>query len=316
MKPHSHAHGAGHSHSHNHSHGPHHHPVTDSFKWAFFLNLSFAIIELVGGVMVNSVAILSDAVHDFGDATAIGLAYFLEKKSRHQSDHNYSYGYRRWSTFSAVLTSMILVIGASWVIIEAVPRLLNPVYPNVDGMLALAVLGVVVNAVAFFKLSKAGSGLSQRALRLHFVEDAIGWIIVLIGAAVMKFYPLPMIDACLGVILSLWVIWNALKNLQASLRVFLQAAPDANDVQLIEKAILQLPDICGIHHLHYWSLDGETHILTAHIALKNNKPLSETVELKNKIKTLLKEQFSIYEATLELEWEKDHCADPTHDVNT
>jgi cobalt-zinc-cadmium efflux system protein len=301
-------------HDHDHSHGHHHHHhhhITSSFKWAFFLNFTFALIELVGGLWVNSVAILSDAVHDMGDAVAIGMAYFLEKKSHSKSDQNYSYGYRRLSTASAFVTSVILLVGSCLIIFESIPRLLNPVTPEVHGMIALAILGLLVNGMAYYKMSKTKS-LSQRALSLHFIEDALGWLIVLVGAIVMMFYPLPILDAAMGLALSGWVIFNVFKNLKATFRIFLQATPHSDELRKIEAALLLLPELCGVHHMHYWSLDGEKHIFTAHLALKNNKSLSDTNQLKEKVKVLLKEQFDIFEATLELEWEKDNCSDPQH----
>jgi cobalt-zinc-cadmium efflux system protein len=306
---HGHHHHGHHGHHHDHSH---HAEDISAFRWAFVINLVFAIIELVGGVWTNSVAVLSDAIHDFGDAIAVGLAFFLEKKSHGASDLKYSYGYRRWSAMSAVITSIVLLIGSCLIIAESIPRLLNPQTPKVEGMIGLALIGIAANGFAFWKLSK-GQSLSKRALSLHFIEDILGWVIVLIGAIVMLFFPIPILDSVLGLMLSVWVGWNAFKGLRITLRVFLQGTPEESSVEQIEKEILSLPEIQGIHHIHYWTLDGEKHIFTSHLALKNNLTLSETIQLKERIKNLLRQKFNIFEATLELEWEKDFCSDPEHD---
>ena len=282
-----------------------------AFRWAFVINLVFAMVELIGGIWTNSVAVMSDAIHDFGDAVAVGLAFVLEKKSHGRSDANYSYGYRRWSAVSAVITSVILLMGSCLVIAESIPRLLNPQNPKIDGMIGLAIIGIAANGFAFWKISK-GQSLSQRALSLHFIEDILGWVIVLLGAIVMWFYPLPVLDSVLGLMLSGWVAWNAFKGLQVTLRVFLQGTPDHGSVEEIQKELFALPEICGAHHVHYWTLDGEKHIFTAHLSLKKDLPVSETIQLKEQIKLLLKEKFNIYEATLELEWQNDLCSDPEH----
>ena len=117
---------------------------------AFLLNLAFSIVELIGGIFTNSVAIISDALHDFGDSISIGVSYFLEKKSKKRPDSSYTYGYARYSTLGAVITNTILIIGSILVIINAVGRIINPVPINYNGMIIFAIFGVIVNGLAAY----------------------------------------------------------------------------------------------------------------------------------------------------------------------
>lgn len=310
--------GAGHSHSHGHgSHGHHHHlpprkegEAVGRFWLAFSLNLGFAIIELIGGMMTNSVAIMSDALHDFGDAAAIGLALGLEKFSHKQSDSDFSYGYRRYSAVAALITGVILVVGAIFILTEAIPRLMNPEPPQADGMLALAFLGLAVNGFAAWRVSK-GTSLSERMIVWHLMEDVLGWAVVLIGALVIKFFDLPQVDAILAILLSFWILFNVFRNLRETVRVFLQGVPSQVDVAHLIEHVGELDGVRGLHHVHVWSLDGEQHIFTGHVMVDPSSSLSRIEEIKLAVKELLVGH-GISEATLEFEPEGASCFDPKH----
>nr|BFD59831.1 cation diffusion facilitator family transporter [Bdellovibrio sp. CKG001]BFD63248.1 cation diffusion facilitator family transporter [Bdellovibrio sp. HM001] len=279
-------------------------------SFALVLNLSFALIELVGGLWTNSVAILSDALHDFGDALAMLLAIILEKVSHKQSDGQFSYGYRRFSTLGAVLTGMILVVGSIYILIEAVPRLFAPEQPHADGMILLALLGVGVNGYAAYRVSK-GTSLNEKMLMWHMIEDVLGWIMVLIGAVVMKFFDVPQLDAGMAIALACWILYNVVRNLGEAMKVFLMASPSQIKVEDVEAAILKVEKVEGVHHGHLWSLDGERHVFTGHVVLAGDVGLVEIEKIKNQIKKMVKE-FGIIEATIETELSGAPCADPEH----
>lgn len=279
-------------------------------KWALALNFVFACIELVGGVMTNSVAIMSDALHDFGDALAVALALFLEKFSHKKSDGDFSYGYRRFSTLGALITGLILVVGSIFILIESVPRLLSPQQPHANGMILLALLGLAVNGYAAYRVSK-GASLNERMLMWHMLEDVVGWALVLIGAVVMKFFDIPQLDAGLAIALALWIMYNVFRNLREALKVFLMAAPTQIHVEEVEEAIKKVQGVEGVHHGHLWSLDGESHIYTAHIVMSATASLGDMESAKKKIKELVKD-FGIVEATLETEISGVSCVDPEH----
>ncbi|MBV2168513.1 MAG: cation diffusion facilitator family transporter [Bdellovibrio sp.] len=301
-------------HSHSHSHGHHHHhahgAVLGRMKVALALNLGFACIELVGGLWTNSVAILSDALHDFGDAFAVALAIILEKFSHRKSDGDFSYGYRRFSTLGAIVTGIILVLGSVFILIESVPRLFNPQQPYAEGMILLALLGVTVNGFAAYRVSK-GESLNERMLMWHMIEDVMGWVVVLIGAVVMKFYHLPQLDAGMAIALSLWILYNVFRNLREALKVFLMASPSQVQVEEIEAKICQIEKVEGVHHGHLWSLDGENHIYTAHVVLAANSTVLDMEQVKEQVKKLVKD-FGIIEATIETEISGSTCFDPEH----
>ena len=191
---------------------------------AFLLNLSFSIFEFVGGIFTGSVAILSDAIHDIGDAMSIGVSYFLEKKSKKQPDDTYTYGYARFSVIGSVITTLILLFGSLAVIYNAIIRIINPVEINYNGMIIFAVVGVVVNFCAAY-FTREGDSLNQKAVNLHMLEDVLGWVLVLIGAVVMRLTDFVYLDPIMSICLAVFIIINALKNLIEVANVFLEKAP-------------------------------------------------------------------------------------------
>ncbi len=299
-------HSAGCQHHHHH-----HHPVSENIKIAFWLNFSFTIIEIVGGLYTNSLAILSDAVHDLGDTITIGLAWLLEKKSKNPSSLDYTYGHRRLSTLSALITGTVLIVGSAIILYNAIPRLFNPEQPNAEGMLALSLLGIFVNGIAAYRLSKSDS-LNERMILLHMMEDVLGWVFVLIGSVVMMFYTIPILDAIMACGLAIWVLFNAIKNLSSVLRVFLQGVPKhVNQFSVIDE-IKSDQSVQDVHHLHIWSIDGEHHYLTAHVMVKDSINLQQSHQMKLQIKKSLKDKFHIVESSIEIEWPEQKCLDPNH----
>lgn len=304
---HSHSHGQNHNHGHHH----HHHAVSGRMSWAFFLNLSFAIIEFVGGFYTNSLAIMSDAVHDLGDAFAIGIAWFLEKKSLKGTTAQFSYGHRRLSVLAALITGFILLIGSGAILVTAIPRLLSPEETNVPGMLGLSILGIAVNGLAAFRMSK-GESLSERMILWHLLEDVLGWVAIFIGSIVMLIHPLPILDPIMAIGVAVWVLWNVFKNLKRTMHVFLQATPDQVQIDLVKEKISQKKQVKNVHHLHLWTMDGTHHILTMHLIVEENTTKEEAHQLKTDLKKSLFDDFHITEATIEIEWPNQLCSDPVH----
>jgi cobalt-zinc-cadmium efflux system protein len=301
-----------HSHAHHH-HGHHHHHggAEGRLGLAFFLNLIFAIIELIGGLLTNSLAIISDAFHDLGDCFAIGIAWYLEKKSKTKSSTDFSYGYRRLSVMAALITGLILCLGSCLIIAKAIPRLLQPELPQVPGMIGLAVLGLLVNGMAALKVAK-GESLNERMILVHLMEDVLGWFVILIGALVMLWKPLPILDPLMAIGVAIWVLWNAFHNLKETMRVFLQAKPDQFEIAEVEAVVRRLPLVQDLHHTHIWTMDGQHHILTTHLIVQPSAGLEQVHELKSQIKKELFAKFHIQEATIEVEWPNQKCADPNH----
>lgn len=267
---------------------------------AFILNLSFSVFEIIGGFFTGSVAIISDAVHDLGDATSIGVSYFLEKKSKKQPDNTYTYGYARFSVMGSVITTLILLLGSVMVIYNAVLRIINPVEINYNGMIIFAVVGALVNFLAAY-FTKDGDSLNQKAVNLHMLEDVLGWIVVLVGAIIMRFTDIRIIDPLMSMGVAIFIFVNALKNLKEVLDLFLEKIPDNISIEEIKNHIKEIDGVIDAHHIHIWSMDGYHNYATMHIVANENSH-----EIKDKIREELKEH-GIGHATLEIESPTDYC---------
>jgi cobalt-zinc-cadmium efflux system protein len=302
-------HGAarGHHHGHHHHGHQHHGAASKNLLVALLLNLGFAILEIFGGLWTGSVAILTDAVHDFGDAMALGLALVFEKRANKRPDLRYSYGYRRLSLLSATLTSVFLIVGSCLVLTQAIPRLLNPVTPRLNGMLAFAALGIAVNGFAAWRLMR-GRTMNERVASWHLMEDVLGWVSVAIGALVMRFFDLPIIDPLLSVVFSLFIFWNVGRNLHATVKLFLQATPDDVDLPAFRREVEALPGVRGTHDAHLWSLDGESHVLTIHVVVDEAATVHQLQGLKTSIRALATKRGKIH-VTVETEAADVNCPD-------
>ena len=267
---------------------------------AFILNLLFSVFEFIGGTVTGSVAIISDAVHDIGDATSIGLSYFLERKSKKEPDEIYTYGYRRFSVMGSLITTVILLFGSVAVVYNAVIRIFNPVEINYSGMILFAVVGTVVNLIAAI-VTKEGDSLNQKAVNLHMLEDVLGWIVVLIGAIVMKFTDLAIIDPVMSICVAVFIFINAVKNLKSIENIFLEKIPHNVSVEDVKESIQKIDGVTDVHHVHIWSIDGHSNYATMHIV--TDEPGSE---IKEEIREKL-EEFHIIHVTLELESKDEHC---------
>ena len=280
-----------HNHSHNHSEG--------NIKIAFFLNLGFTIVEIIGGLYTNSLAILSDALHDLGDSLSLGLSWYFQRLSKKGSTKKFSYGYKRFSLLGAIINSIVLVVGSIFILSKAIPELFNPEETNAQGMLYLAILGVVVNGAAVFKLRK-GKSLNEKVVSLHLLEDVLGWIAVLIGSIVMIYFDLPFVDPLLSILISIFVLYNVYRNLKKSMRVILQGTPKEVSLIDIQKKVKDISVISEVHDCHIWSLDGNYNILTMHIRLKKDLRLSSIAKIKKKIHSVLNNE-PIQHITIEFE---------------
>lgn len=296
-----------HNHNHHHSHS------SSRIAWAFFLNVSFTIIEFIGGWLTNSTAIMADAVHDLGDSLSLGLAWLLGGLSEKEASSNFSYGYRRFSLLGALINGIVLVFGSIWVISEAIPKLLNPEMPVVEGMLGLALLGIVVNGYAAFKLS-SGKTLNERVLNWHLLEDVLGWVAVLVVAIVLMFVELPILDPILSIIFTLFILANVFRNLWAVFKIFLQATPYSSIAEEIRKSLVEIDEINEVHHLHVWSLDGERHVMTVHIILGSTLTVEKQIKLKEKISGTLT-KFELNHTTIEFEFPGEYCRDNNMNFN-
>ncbi|MEO9869113.1 cation diffusion facilitator family transporter [Ekhidna sp.] len=288
------------------AHSHHHHSHSEgNIKVAFFLNLGFAIIEIIGGLLTNSVAILSDALHDLGDSLSLGVSWYFARISQKGSNRDFSYGYKRFSVLGALINSIVLITGSIFIVVEAIPRLLNPIHPDTSGMILLAIGGVIVNGAAAFKLSH-GKTINEKAVYTHLLEDILGWIAVLIGSIVMHFWDVPIIDPVLSILIALYILFNVFKNLKESFRIILQGTPIDIKIDEIHKTILGVPNVIDVHDCHIWSMDGEYHILSIHLIVSSKLSLAELRQIKVESKSRLI-SLGINHTTIEFETPEEKC---------
>jgi len=273
--------------------------------FAFVLNLAFAAIEIAGGLWTNSLAILSDSLHDLGDSFSLGTAWFLERYSRKTHDEKYSYGYRRFSVLGALINTVVLIGGSLVILSEAIPRLLRSEAPHAYGMALLAVLGIAVNGLAAMRVSRNRS-LNARIVAWHLMEDLLGWIAVLIVSIVLMFKEIYILDPILSILITAYVLFNVVKNLHKTLKLFLQAVPEEIDFTTLKSAILAVDRVKSIHHLHVWSLDGEHHVLTTHVVVDAEATMKDIQRVRGEINTLLA-GMNFEHTAVEVECENDTC---------
>lgn len=286
----------------------HDHPhdrTTRNIRTAFFLNFGFALLEIVGGLLTNSVAILSDAVHDLGDSLSLGSAWFLERYATKQRDTRYSYGYRRFSVLGSLLNATVLIIGGVFILNEAIPRLLHPEQAHAEGMIGFALVGILVNGLAALRL-RSDKSLNAKVVAWHLFEDVLGWGAVLIVAIVLLFTDWYILDPILSMAITGYVLFNAFRYLRKTFRVFLQAVPEETNIDELEERIRGLDGVLGVHHTHVWSLDGERHVLTTHVVVDCAADLDRIAAIRGRVEAVARES-GLWHTTVQVEREADDC---------
>ena len=286
----------------------HNHPSGDTarIKAAFFLNLAFTVLEVFGGIWTNSLAILSDALHDLGDSISLGMSWYLENYAERGDDKRYSYGYRRYSMLSALVNTIVLIVGSLFIIWQAVPRLIEPEPTDAQGMALFSILGILANGLAVLRL-RGGKTLNARVAAWHLIEDVLGWVAVLVVSIVLLFTDFYFLDPLLSILITLYILFNVIKNLRRTLALFLQAVPDEVDLEQVESRLLSIDNVRSSHHTHVWSLDGERHVLTTHLVVEQGTTREQVECIKAEIKHLSHE-LDFYHTTVEIDFEEEGCS--------
>ena len=283
---------------------------------AFWLNLIFAAIEVAGGIVTNSTAIIADAFHDFTDAIAIGIAVWFEKLAGKDRSSNFSYGYKRFSLLSAMGLSLFLLIGAVFMVKSGIDSFIQPKEVNSMGMLCLAVLGVSINGFAFLRI-KNGNGNhhhhshghahnhNSKAIMLHLLEDVLGWVAVLIGAVVIYFTGWNWIDGLLTLAIAAFISFNAAKNLIGTLKIMLQAVPENVNIDKLSTALSNIQGVSDIHDFHVWSLDGNYNVASLHVVL-DRADIHAEKRIHQSILELL-DRYHIQHPTVQIERDLKDC---------
>ena len=252
---------------------------------AFLLNLSFAIIEFIAGGIFGSSAVLADSVHDFGDAIAIGVSAFLESISNREEDSHYTLGYKRFSLLGAMVTAVILMTGSVLVILENITKLFYPQSVNDEGILWLGIIAVTINVLASLVVRK-GKTKNESILSLHFLEDTLGWVAVILMAIVLRFTNWYILDPLLSLVISFFILSKALPRFWSTLKIFLDAVPEGVDIEKINSDLEQLVHVASVNELNLWTMDGLEKNAIVHVCLEHVKHMEVC---KESIRDLLKD---------------------------
>ena len=286
--------------------------LSKGLSWAFFLNLLFAVIELIGGYATNSTAIITDAFHDFMDAAAIGVAVYMDRYSKKPASDTYHFGYRRFALLSALVLSTILLVGAAFMMYHALQAFGIKKEVNSLGMLGLAVLGIAINGFAFLRIKKgdephdhshahahnhAATDANSKAVMLHLLEDVLGWVAVLIGAIIMYFTKWYWIDPLLTLLIALFIAYNAVTNLWSTFKILLQAAPKTINVNALKKDVTEIIGVKETVSVKIWSIDGIENIATVQVRIPE---IQHYQEIQKQIKALLAHEYHIKNTTIEM----------------
>ena len=301
--------GAGHHHHHHHH--QQHHDDGQSAKnigAAFLLNFSFTIIELIGGFLTGSIAILADALHDLGDTLTLAVAFILQRLSTRGRSAKFTYGYARLSLLSALISGVVLLTGSTFILIEAIPRFWTAHdAPNGWLMMGFAVLGVVVNGIAALRLRK-GTTQNEKMLSWHMIEDLLGWLAVFVGAIIITLTQWTWVDPLLACALAVFIGYNVLSGLKQTILLFLQGSPEQFDETSFREQVLKFDGVTGIHDMHAWSLDGDRNVLSLHVVVANGLGIDKIGKIKGEIRHLAS-HLGRYHATIEVEDSLTNCDD-------
>jgi cobalt-zinc-cadmium efflux system protein len=293
---------------HNHRHNHEDNQSGKNILMALVLNFSFTVIEIIGGYLTNSIAIISDAIHDFGDCLSLFSAWRFEKLSKRSTNAKYSYGYKRFAILGAFINCTVLLIGSIIVIYNCINRIISPEQVEVKGMFLLAILGIVINGIAVWRTYK-GKGINERVVSLHLMEDFLGWIAVLIVSVVMFFVDLPILDPLLSIAITVFILYNVVRNMKVTLNILMEGVPSETNIGALKQKIETIPTVVAVHDLHVWSLDSKYNVASTHIVVRaENGSLEKLIPLKAQIKLLMKEE-GIEHTTIEFENENEneHC---------
>ena len=263
---------------------------------AFFLNLSYAIVEFIAGGVFGSSAVFADSVHDLGDAIAIGLSAFLETISNREEDSHYTLGYKRFSLLGALITAVILMTGSALVILENIRKLFHPQPINDEGILWLGIIAVSINVLASLVVRK-GKTKNESILSLHFLEDTLGWIAVILMAIILRFTDWYILDPLLSLVISFFILSKAIPRFWSALKIFLDAVPEGLNSEKLEQDLLSLENVKSINQLSIWSMDGLENNVIVHLCLED---LTRMEECKEAIRSQLR-QSGVHNITIEVD---------------
>lgn len=278
----------GHHHDHSHAGG---NLAERNTKIVFFLNAGFAVAEFIFGFLFSSYALLSDAVHDTGDALSIGLAWILQKVSTKEADAEYTFGYKRFSPLGALITAMVLMLGSLFMIISSIPVLFNPTPVNYQGVFWMAIIALFIKGYAMYLMGQ-GSSKNEEMLNLHMLEDILGWIAVLVMSILLHFTDWYILDPIVSILIALYILYETVPRFRQTLKIFMETSPDGLDLEQLGQDILELDQVTNLSHLHVWTFDAEENMANVTVSVRSSR-----MEVHHQIKAAIREMLFPYNIT-------------------
>ena len=298
--------------THNHDHHNHsHQPVTGkNLLYSILLNTLITVAQVIGGIVSGSLALLSDALHNFTDVLSLIISYTANWLARKKASANRTFGYKRAEIIAAFVNASTLMVISVLLIIEAVRRFVQPHPIQSNMVIWLALLGIMVNGFSVFLLkSDANKNINMRSAYLHLLTDMMASVAVLIGGILMKLFGVFWIDSLLTLLIALYLVFVGFDLLKKSTRMLMLFTPEHIDVKEVAKAVHQLPKVNKLHHIHIWCLNDDELHLEAHLDFKENITLTEFNEILLQIESLLHEKFHINHINIQPEFNKEDPKD-------
>jgi len=271
--------------------------------FTIFLNLVITAAQIVGGIISGSLALISDAIHNFSDSISVILAYFAQVLSRKPSTRKSTFGYKRAEILAAFINALSLIGISVYLVFEAVDRFINPQEVDAKWMFWLGLLGLVANGISVLVLDREkNKNLNIKAAYLHLLGDALTSLAVVFGALLIWFYKIYWIDAAVTILISIYLFVHTLHLLKESVTILMQMTPADLDVDKITNRLMQIEDIQNIHHIHIWNLTDKLIHFESHINLKNNLKISETNEILDVVRKILHDEFDVEHVTIQFEF--------------
>ncbi len=295
----------------------HHHPVNEkNLLGATLLNLVITVVEIAGGILSGSLALLSDALHNLSDTFATFIAYMATIIGKREANQKKTFGYKRVEILAALLNAVILIVTSTFLLKEAWERWNDPQPINSMIMLVVAMIGLLANVYAAIILKKdAHKSINVRAAYIHLIGDSLSSVVVIIGGVLIQIYKVYWIDPVITVLISIYIIRSGFVILKQSVDILMQSTPDHLDLSKIKRMVEQVPDVSNIHHLHAWMLtDSEIH-LEAHIELNKDLKLSQVKGTHQEIEYMLLTDFNVNHVTLQFEIDAVHPPNLIHKEN-
>lgn len=291
------------------THSHHHHHVVNekNLLVATFLNLVITVVEVAGGLLSGSLALLSDALHNFSDTFATFIAYLATLIGKREANQKKTFGYKRLEILTALVNAAILIIMSVFLIKEAWLRWQNPSPINSMIMLVVGMIGLLANVYAVLILRKdAGKSINVRAAYIHLIGDSLSSVVVVVGGVLIRIFKINWIDPLITVLISIYIVRSGFLILKDAVNILMQTAPEHLDLPAVKKRVELFPEVLNIHHIHAWMLtDREVH-LEAHVELNKDLKLSEVKQIQYEIEKYLKKEFKVRHITLQFEFNTNH----------